>query len=80
MSWHRWITEFGFLTLPLAGWADVPTPPGARGNVDTRAVYDILTAAGWQTGLDGNALAAADMVMKRIASGLTAAAGPEGQV
>jgi hypothetical protein len=39
-----------------------------------------LTAADWQTGLDGDALAAADMVMKKIASSLSAAAGPEGQV
>ena len=64
----------------IGGLGGCPYAPGARGNVDTRAVYDILTAAGWQTGLDSNALAAADMVMKRIASGLTAAAGPEGQV
>jgi hypothetical protein len=39
----------------------------------------MLTAAGWQTGLDGDALAAADMVMRTIASGLSAAAEPEGQ-
>jgi hydroxymethylglutaryl-CoA lyase len=63
----------------IGGLGGCPYAPGARGNVDTRAVYDMLTAAGWQTGLDGDALAAADMVMKTIASGLSAAAEPEGQ-
>ena len=63
----------------IGGVGGCPYAPGARGNVDTRAVYDMLTAAGWQTGLDGDALAAADMVMKTIASGLSAAAEPEGQ-
>ncbi len=53
---------------PLAVWAVVPMRPGARGNVDTHAVHDALTAAGWHTGLDMAALDRAGQIMQRIAA------------
>ena len=52
----------------IGGLGGCPYAPGARGNVDSRSVYDALTAAGWQTGLDPAALDRAGQMMQRIAS------------
>ena len=57
----------------IGGLGGCPYAPGARGNVDSRSVYDALTAAGWQTGLDPAALDRAGQMMQRIASTSTSA-------
>ena len=52
----------------IGGLGGCPYAPGARGNVDTHAVHDALTAAGWHTGLDMAALDRAGQIMQRIAA------------
>lgn len=50
----------------LGGLGGCPYAPGARGNVDTLAVADMLAAEGYETGLDREKLAAAAAFARRI--------------
>ena len=50
----------------VAGLGGCPYAPGARGNVDTLAVADMLAAEGFETGLDREKLAAAAAFARRI--------------
>ena len=50
----------------VGGIGGCPYAPGARGNVDTLAVADMLAAAGYETGLDREKLAAAAAFARRI--------------
>ena len=52
----------------IGGLGGCPYAPGARGNVDTHAVHDALTAAGWRTGLDMAALERAGQILQSIAA------------
>ena len=51
----------------VGGLGGCPYAPGARGNVDTLAVADMLAAEGYETGLDRGRLAAAAAFARRIA-------------
>lgn len=51
----------------VGGLGGCPYAPGARGNVDTRAVAGMLAAEGYETGLDRVRLAAAAAFARRIA-------------
>ena len=51
----------------VAGLGGCPYAPGARGNVDTLAVADMLAAEGYETGLDRRKLALAAAFARRIA-------------
>jgi hydroxymethylglutaryl-CoA lyase len=51
----------------VGGLGGCPYAPGARGNVDTLAVADMLAAAGFETGLDREKLALAAAFARRIA-------------
>ena len=50
----------------VGGLGGCPYAPGARGNVDTLAVADMLAAEGYETGLDREKLAAAAAFARRI--------------
>ena len=47
----------------IAGLGGCPYAPGAKGNVNTKALHDALTEAGWQTGLDRDKLTAAEQIV-----------------
>ena len=47
----------------IAGLGGCPYAPGAKGNVNTKALHDALAAAGWQTGLDRDKLVAAEQIV-----------------
>lgn len=51
----------------VGGLGGCPYAPGARGNVDTVAVVDMLAAEGFETGLDREKLASAAAFARRIA-------------
>jgi len=51
----------------VGGLGGCPYAPGARGNVDTLAVADMLAAEGYETGLDRRKLALAAAFARRIA-------------
>ncbi len=50
----------------VGGLGGCPYAPGARGNVDTLAVADMLAAEGYETGLDREKLAAAAAFARQI--------------
>ena len=51
----------------IAGLGGCPYAPGARGNVNTKALHDALVEAGWQTGLDRDKLADAEQLVAAMA-------------
>jgi hydroxymethylglutaryl-CoA lyase len=60
----------------VGGLGGCPFAPGARGNVDTLAVFDMLTEAGFETGLDRERLLAAAAFAHRITGRSISRAGP----
>ena len=47
----------------ISGLGGCPYAPGAKGNVNTKALHDALAEAGWQTGLDRDKLTDAEQIV-----------------
>ena len=50
----------------VSGLGGCPFAPGAKGNVSTGLLHDALIAAGWQTGLDREALKASEALVTEM--------------
>ena len=55
----------------VGGLGGCPYAPGARGNVSTAALVDMLEAEGWATGIDPAVLAEAEAVIRGLAGART---------
>ena len=50
----------------VGGLGGCPYAPGAKGNVSTTRLLDMLVAGGWDTGLDRTALAEAEALLTTL--------------